>query len=236
MSAYDFTVPGLDGSPLELDRFRGSTTLIVNVASQCGLTPQYAALQALHDAYADRGFSVVGLPCNQFNEQEPEGEDAIVQFCSASFGVTFPLTRKIEVNGPNRHPLYAHLTAAPDAEGVAGDVRWNFEKFLVDADGRVIERIRPFTAPDAPEVVAAIEAAIEAGARRWEPATAADVEPGDRIRVSSGTTITVSRVETDFLGREGLLGLIEDSAVRWLALPMPGTAEIEVLRPAAVPV
>lgn len=234
MSAYDFTVPGIDGAPIELDRFRGSTTLIVNVASACGLTPQYASLQELHDRYADRGFTVIGIPCNQFNEQEPGSEGEIAEFCSASYGVTFPLAGKTEVNGVHRHPLYAHLTQTPDAEGVAGNVRWNFEKFLVGPDGQVAGRFRPFTTPDAPEVVTAIEETLHAaGTPVWEEATAADVVAGDRVRAASGTEITVTRVEPDFLGNAGLCGLIEDSAVRWLALPLRGEVAVEILRRAS---
>lgn len=231
VSAYDFTVPGIDGAPLELDRFRGSTTLFVNVASACGLTPQYAALQELQERYGDRGFTVIGIPCNQFNEQEPGSEGEIAAFCRSTYRVTFPLAEKIEVNGVHRHPLYAHLTQTPDAEGVAGDVRWNFEKFLVGPEGQVAARFRPFTLPDAPEVVAAIEQTLEAaGTPVWETATAADVVPGDRVRAASGTELTVSRVEPDFLGNAGLCGLIEDSAVRWLALPIPGGTAVEILR------
>lgn len=233
MSAYDFSLPAIDGSALELDRFRGSTTLIVNVASACGLTPQYAALQALQDRYADRGFTVVGIPCNQFAEQEPGGESEIVEFCSANYGVSFPLTRKLAVNGVHRHPLYAFLTQAADAEGVAGDVRWNFEKFLVRADGSVAARVRPFTAPDGDELVEAIERELEATAgMHWQQATAADVAPGDRVRLANGSVLTATRVEQDFLGRPGLLGLIEDSPVRWLARPMPGDTALEILRAA----
>jgi glutathione peroxidase len=233
MSAYDFSLPAIDGSALELDRFRGSTTLFVNVASACGLTPQYAALQALQDRYADRGFTVVGIPCNQFAEQEPGGESEIAQFCSDNYGISFPLTRKLAVNGVHRHPLYGFLTQAPDAEGVAGDVRWNFEKFLVRADGSVAARVRPFTPPDADDVVETIERELDAAAGlHWAQATAADVAPGDRVRLDSGTVFTATRVEQDFLGRPGLLGLIEDSPVRWFARPLPGDAAVEILRAA----
>jgi glutathione peroxidase len=134
--------------------------LVVNVASQCGLTPQYSALQQLAQDYAERGLTVIGVPCNQFMGQEPGSAKEIQTFCSTSYGVTFPLLAKTEVNGPGRHPLYAELTKTPDARGDAGDVQWNFEKFLIAPGGTVVNRFRPRIAPDAPEVVAAIEAVL----------------------------------------------------------------------------
>ena len=152
----DHTLEALDGGTLDLAAFRGRPTLIVNVASRCGLTPQYEGLQRLYERYADRGLAVVGVPCNQFGEQEPGTPDEIASFCSTSYGVTFPLTAKLDVNGPDRHPLYEELTATPDSEGEAGDVKWNFEKFLVAPDGSVT-RFRPLVAPDDPELVSAIE-------------------------------------------------------------------------------
>jgi len=231
MSSYDFTLPGIDDSPIVLDRFRGATTLIVNVASACGLATQYAALQELHDRFADRGFSVIGVPCNQFGEQEPGGEDEIVAFCSGSYGVTFPLTRKVEVNGVHRHPLYAHLTQSTDGDGIDGEIRWNFEKFVVGPEGQVVGRFHPFVTPDADEVVETIERTLAAGGvAEWEPATAADVRPGDRVRLTNGTVVNVTRIESDFLGNEGLVGLFEDSPVRWLARPLRGDVAVEVLR------
>ncbi|HET6859331.1 MAG TPA: glutathione peroxidase, partial [Streptomyces sp.] len=136
--------------------------LVVNVASKCGLTPQYAGLEQLQKSYADRGFTVLGVPCNQFAGQEPGSAEEIQTFCSASYGVTFPLLEKIEVNGDHRHPLYKELTEVKDAEGEAGDIQWNFEKFLISAQGEVVGRFRPRTEPDAPEVVAAIEAQLPA--------------------------------------------------------------------------
>jgi glutathione peroxidase len=136
--------------------------LVVNVASKCGLTPQYTALEMLHEQFADRGFAVVGFPCNQFGGQEPGTADEIAEFCSATYGVTFPMFEKIEVNGSGRHPLYASLTQTPDANGEAGDIQWNFEKFLVRPDGTVAARFRPRTTPDSPEVLAAIEANLPA--------------------------------------------------------------------------
>ena len=157
---HDVPIAGLDGKPLDLAQFRGTAVLIVNVASRCGLTPQYGALEQLHERYADRGFSVLGAPCNQFAGQEPGSAEEIAEFCSATYGVTFPMTEKIEVNGAGRHPLYQALVDQPDAEGHTGDVRWNFEKFLVGPDGTVRARFGPQTPPDAPEVVAAVESAL----------------------------------------------------------------------------
>ncbi|HEY0166334.1 MAG TPA: glutathione peroxidase [Jatrophihabitans sp.] len=138
----------------------GVTTLVVNVASQCGLTPQYEGLEWLQRQFADRGFTVLGVPCNQFNGQEPGSSEQIAQFCSTTYGVTFPLTEKVQVNGPQRHPLYAELVDVPDAEGYTGDIRWNFEKFLIDPSGQVVARFAPATTPESAEVVAAIEAAL----------------------------------------------------------------------------
>ena len=157
---HDVRVADLNGKPLDLTQFRGTAVLVVNVASRCGLTPQYAALEQIHERYADRGFSVLGVPCNQFAGQEPGTAEEIAEFCSATYGVTFPMTEKIEVNGTGRHPLYQALVGHPDAEGHTGDVRWNFEKFLVGPDGTVRARFGPQTAPDAPEVVAAVETAL----------------------------------------------------------------------------
>jgi len=156
---YDHTLPQLDGSLLDLSHLRGRTTLIVNVASQCGLTPQYEGLQWLHERYSARGFAVIGVPCNQFGEQEPGSPEEIAA-CSATYGVTFPLAEKLDVNGPDRHPLYAELAASPDGEGEAGDIRWNFEKFLISTEGEVLARFRPLVAPHSPDLLAAIEGAL----------------------------------------------------------------------------
>jgi len=134
--------------------------LVVNVASRCGLTPQYAALEELHRSLSHRGFSVVGFPCNQFLGQEPGSAEEIAQFCSATYGVTFPMMEKVDVNGADRHPLFARLCEAPDDEGEAGDVRWNFEKFLVTSQGEVVRRFRPQWEPDDPSLVAAVEALL----------------------------------------------------------------------------
>ncbi len=160
MSVYTTSIAKLDGSPNVLAAAEGKVSLIVNVASKCGLTPQYEALEQLQKTYAEKGFTVIGVPCNQFLGQEPGTAEEIQTFCSTTYGVSFPLTEKIEVNGDNRHPLYSALTPVADNEGESGDIRWNFEKFLVGRDGNVIARFHPKTAPDAPEVVAAITAAL----------------------------------------------------------------------------
>jgi glutathione peroxidase len=157
MSIYDVSINRLDGSAADLAELSGQAVLVVNVASKCGLTPQYTALEQLQQTYGDRGFTVLGVPCNQFLGQEPGTPEEIQTFCSTSYGVTFPLLEKIEVNGEGRHPLYEQLTAVADAEGHAGDIRWNFEKFLVAPGGEIVARFSPVTAPDDPAVVAAIE-------------------------------------------------------------------------------
>ncbi len=154
----DLPVTTLAGEQTTLGALTGGrATLVVNVASRCGLTPQYATLEKLHQELSGRGFTVVGFPCNQFGGQEPGTSEEIAQFCSATYGVTFPMTDKVDVNGADRHPVYRVLTETPDADGEAGDVQWNFEKFLLAPDGRVVARFRPRTQPDAPEVRAAIE-------------------------------------------------------------------------------
>jgi len=162
VSLYDIPVSRLDGTPSSLADFEGRAALIVNVASKCGLTPQYEQLEKIHEEYADRGFAVVGFPCNQFGGQEPGTADEIATFCSTTYGVTFPLFEKIDVNGEGRHAIYQALTETADAEGNAGDVQWNFEKFLISPSGEVVARFRPLVAPDAPEIVEAIEANLPA--------------------------------------------------------------------------
>ncbi|PJE99183.1 glutathione peroxidase [Streptomyces carminius] len=162
MSLYDIPLRTLSGEPTSLAEYRGKVLLIVNVASRCGLTPQYEGLERLQKQYADRGFTVLGVPCNQFAGQEPGTAEEIGTFCSATYGVTFPLLEKAEVNGDGRHPLYAELTELADAGGQAGDVQWNFEKFLVAADGTPVARFRPRTDPEAAEVTAAIEEQLPA--------------------------------------------------------------------------
>jgi glutathione peroxidase len=158
VSLHDIPVNSLAGQPASLGDLAGKTVLVVNVASKCGLTPQYTGLEKLHGRYAGRGFSVAGFPCNQFGGQEPGSAGEIQQFCSTSYGVTFPMFEKIEVNGPGRHPIYTELTQQPDGAGEAGDIQWNFEKFLLGPDGTVLARFRPRTEPDDPALIEAIEA------------------------------------------------------------------------------
>jgi glutathione peroxidase len=160
MSLAQIPLTTLDGNPTSLAAYDGRAVLVVNVASKCGLTPQYGALEQLARDYGDRGLTVIGVPCNQFMGQEPGTPEQIATFCSTTYGVTFPLLAKADVNGADRHPLYAVLTETADAGGDAGDVQWNFEKFLVAPGGAVVNRFRPRTEPDAPEVIAAIEAVL----------------------------------------------------------------------------
>jgi len=157
MSILDLPIHRLDGSPSTLGSFGAKAYLVVNVASKCGLTPQYTGLEDLQKRYGGKGLSVVGVPCNQFAGQEPGSPDEIASFCSVTYGVTFPLTEKIDVNGDGRHPIYGELTKVADAEGTSGDIRWNFEKFLVAGDGRIVARFSPMVAPDDPSIVGAIE-------------------------------------------------------------------------------
>lgn len=160
MSVFDIEIDALTGGPADLGQYRGKAVLVVNVASKCGLTPQYGGLEKLQQRYASRGFTVLGVPCNQFMGQEPGTAEEITTFCSATYGVTFPMTEKTDVNGEARHPLYDRLVTVPDAEGHSGDVRWNFEKFLIAPDGTVAARFAPQTEPDAEELTAAVEAAL----------------------------------------------------------------------------
>lgn len=158
MSILDAPLARLDGTSGTLrDLTGGKPALLVNVASKCGLTPQYSKLEELQATYGPRGFTVVGLPCNQFMGQEPGGAEEIAEFCSATYGVSFPMSEKIEVNGHDRHEVYAALTELSDEEGKSGDIQWNFEKFLVNADGTPVARFAPMTEPDAPQVVEGIE-------------------------------------------------------------------------------
>jgi glutathione peroxidase len=162
MSIYETSIGALNGGSADLGQYRGKVLLIVNTASECGLTPQYSALQKLAEEYADKGLVVLGVPCNQFGGQEPGTAEEIGAFCSRNYGVTFPLTEKIEVNGPGRHPIYEQLTSFPDASGVAGDIQWNFEKFLIGRDGTVAARFRPGVEPTAPEITDAIRRLLAA--------------------------------------------------------------------------
>jgi len=157
----DIPLTTIDGASTTLADYGDGAVMVVNVASRCGLTPQFEKLERLQEEYADRGFTVVGFPCNQFLGQEPGSAEEIKEFCSTTYGVTFPLMEKTRVNGRHKHPLYASLHQVPDAEGKAGRVAWNFEKFLIAPDGTVT-RFRPSTQPDAPEVIAAIEQALPA--------------------------------------------------------------------------
>ena len=161
MSIYDHPVQALDGSDADLHDYEGKVALIVNVASKCGLTPQYEGLEQLQKTYGDQGFTVLGFPCNQFLGQEPGTNEEIATFCSTTYGVTFPMFDKIDVNGDDQHPLYAELTQVEDADGAAGDVQWNFEKFLV-APGGAVTRFRPGVEPEDPSIVSAIEANLPA--------------------------------------------------------------------------
>ena len=161
MSVLDTPIARLDGTPATLREITGGkAALVVNVASRCGSTPQYAGLEKLHKTYRERGFTVVGVPCNQFKGQEPGTPEEIAQFCSTTYGVTFPLTEKVDVNGENRHPLYEQLVQVPDASGHTGDVRWNFEKFLLDADGNVVARFDRRVEPLDPAVVEQVERVV----------------------------------------------------------------------------
>ena len=159
---HDFRIRSIDGSERSLSELRGKTVLVVNVASQCGLTPQYAGLEDLQKKYGARGFTVLGFPCNQFAGQEPGDEGEIQRFCSTTYGVTFPLSAKIDVNGDGRDPLYEWLTAVPTSPDGAGDIKWNFAKFLIGPDGRVLARYSPMVTPDDPALVSAIESSLRA--------------------------------------------------------------------------
>jgi glutathione peroxidase len=156
VSLYDIPIKTLDGQDSSLAEHKGKVLLAVNVASKCGLTPQYTGLENLQKKYGEHGFSVVGFPCNQFLGQEPGTAEEIQTFCSTNYGVTFPLYEKIDVNGDDRHPIYTELTQTADAEGTAGDITWNFEKFLIAPDGSVT-RFRPQVEPEDPAIVEAIE-------------------------------------------------------------------------------
>ncbi|GGL07867.1 glutathione peroxidase [Streptomyces flaveus] len=157
---YDIGINALQGGSADLGQYKGKAVLIVNVASKCGLTPQYAGLERLHEQYADKGFTVLGVPCNQFMGQEPGTSEEIAEFCSATYGVTFPMTEKVEVNGDGRHALYERLVPIEDAEGHSGDIRWNFEKFLLGRDGTILARFSPQTEPESAEVISAVEKAV----------------------------------------------------------------------------
>jgi glutathione peroxidase len=157
MALYDHQINTLDGETTSLKAYEGKTLLLVNVASKCGLTPQYTGLEELQKRLAPKGFSVLGFPCNQFGEQEPGTPEEIATFCSTNYGVSFPLFEKIEVNGAGRHPIYAELEEFPDQEGRTGDIQWNFEKFVVSPKGDVVARFGPMVTPEDPALVETIE-------------------------------------------------------------------------------
>jgi len=159
MGIRDIALTTIDGEPTSLADYADKTVLVVNVASRCGLTPQYEKLEQLQKQYEDQGFTVLGFPCNQFMGQEPGSNEEIADFCSTTYGVTFPLMDKIKVNGKNRHPLYAELTRVTADDGKAGKVKWNFEKYVIAPDGTV-SRFRPATQPDDPAIIAAIESGL----------------------------------------------------------------------------
>ena len=159
-SVLEIPLKDNSGKDTSLDAYKGKVLLVVNVASKCGLTPQYKALEAIHQKYKGQGFTVLGFPCNQFGGQEPGTNEEIKQFCSSKYDVTFPLFDKLDVNGPKRHPLYVAL--AGKESPFPGDIKWNFGKFLIGRDGKILKRFEPKTTPDAPEVIQAIEAALAA--------------------------------------------------------------------------
>ena len=159
-SIYDFTLPSIDGKPMPLADYKGKAVLLVNVASRCGFTPQYTALESIYEKYKDQGFVILGFPANNFGGQEPGTNAEIKTFCSAKYNVTFPLYAKVSVKGDDQTPLYKYLTTSANPS-LAGDIKWNFTKFLVDRNGNVVRRFEPQTTPDSPEVVAAIEKALK---------------------------------------------------------------------------
>lgn len=159
MTLNDVALTTLDGRKTTFGEYANKTVMVVNVASKCGLTPQYEQLEELQKKYADQGFTVLGFPCNQFMFQEPGSGEEIAEYCSMTWGVTFPMFEKVHVNAPGRHPLYKELVKTKDSAGLAGPVIWNFEKFLVSPNG-TIQRFRPTTKPDDPEIIAAIEESL----------------------------------------------------------------------------
>jgi glutathione peroxidase len=222
-------IAALDGDALDPAQLEDKVVLLVNVASRCGLTTQYEGLERLQKRFADRGFTVLGVPCNQFAGQEPGSADEIREFCSATYGTTFPLTEKLDVNGHRRHPLFDWLTEATDADGRAGEIDWNFEKFLVSREGTVVARFRPPVEPESEEVVAAIEAALGAQPPATRTVKAGEVKVGDRVLDRGGNALLVSRIDQGMLGQDGLLAFVEDSPARWAKLPTASDAEVQVL-------
>jgi glutathione peroxidase len=159
-SIYDIEMARIDGTPAKLSEYAGQVVLAINVASKCGFTPQYAGLESLYEKYSARGFTILGFPCNQFFGQEPGSAEQIQEFCNLNFGVTFPLFSKLDVKGAKQHALYSILTAIPDDAGKAGNVNWNFEKFLIGRDGRPVRRFRSRVTPEDPNLVGAIESLL----------------------------------------------------------------------------
>jgi len=157
VSVLSYKMKGIDGSDVDLSQFKGKVVMLVNVASRCGLTPQYKGLQALYEKYKDQGFVVVGVPANEFGKQEPGTDDEIAKFCSTKYNVTFPMLSKVVVKGPGQVPLYQHLTAKDSNPQFAGEIKWNFTKFLVNRNGEVVNRFEPRVAPESAEIKTAIE-------------------------------------------------------------------------------
>jgi glutathione peroxidase len=230
MALIDTQLTALDGQPLDPAELRDRTVLVVNVASRCGFTPQYEALEQLQQRYGDAGFTVLGVPCNQFAGQEPGTVEEIREFCSTTYGTTFPMTEKLDVNGRRRHSLFDWLTRTVDADGVAGEVEWNFEKFLVAPSGQTVGRFRSHVAPDSEELIAAIEQVLPAD--RWTAVSASAVRVGERVR-ARGIELKVTRIDESFMGRPEYIAFVEDTAERWLKLPTPADAEVEVVRSAS---
>jgi glutathione peroxidase len=159
-SIYNFTMDSIDGKPVSLGSFNGKVVLVVNVASKCGFTPQYAALESLYEKYKDKGFVIIGVPANNFMSQEPGTNAEIKTFCSNKYNVTFPMMSKVSVKGDDKAPLYTFLTDKASDPQFGGDIKWNFTKFLFDRSGKPVARFEPATTPDSPEVIAAVEAAL----------------------------------------------------------------------------
>jgi glutathione peroxidase len=159
-SLYDFTMKSIDGQPVNLKDFSGKVVMVVNVASRCGYTPQYAGLESLYEKYKDRGFVIVGVPANNFAQQEPGTNEEIKKFCSTKYNVSFPMMAKVSVLGDDKTPLYTFLTDKSQDPKFAGDIKWNFTKFLFDRNGNPIARFEPATKPDSPEVQSAVESAL----------------------------------------------------------------------------
>jgi glutathione peroxidase len=221
VTIHDVSIGALGGGTANLAQYRGQTMLIVNVASKCGLTPQYASLQKLYETYSDRGLVVLGVPCNQFGGQEPGTPREIADFCEINFGITFPITEKVDVYGPGRHELFARLADAPDPDGTAGDIRWNFEKFVVEPAGSVVARFRPLTDPLSPELVTTVErhlpepGSMPHAARATTPAgtaPAATTPAGAAPALWQPPAEWDSRVAETPVGRRGLLS-------RWARRP-----------------